>query len=94
MFVNTANHGTLNLRAAPMKTSSVLVQIPYGTELATEKYNDDWMKVTYKRQTGYVMTQFLSSNNPAETSKITKADLKKVYDSLSTTLKLIEEILK
>jgi len=48
MFVNTANHGTLNLRATPMKTSRILVQIPYGTELATEKYNDDWMKVTYK----------------------------------------------
>jgi len=40
------------------------------------------------------MTQFLSSNNPAETSKITKADLKKVYDDLSKALKTIEEILK
>lgn len=94
MFVNTANHGTLNLRAAALKTSTILAQIPYGTELAAEAYNEDWSKVTYKGQTGYVMTSFLSSINPITASKISKSDLKKVYDSLSNTLKLIEEILK
>ena len=90
MFVKTANKGSLNLRAQPSTSSAVLANIPYGTELAAESYNDEWSKVSYKERTGYVMTKFLVESLETDS----KAALQKVYNSLKSTLKTIEEVLK
>jgi len=87
--VNTPNHGTVNLRENPTITSKVLAQIPYGTELEATTYNGDWAKITYQNKNGYIMNKFLTS---VETSN--KSDLQRIYNSLSNTLKLIEEVLK
>ena len=88
VYVKTANKGSLNLRATP--GGKILVQIPYGTQLEAQS-EGEWSKVEYNGKTGYVKTEFLSiSNNKI----ITKDDLKKVYDSLQSTLKTIEAILK
>ena len=84
--VNTPNHGTVNLRENPTITSKVLAQIPYGTELEATTYNGDWAKITYKDKDGYIMNKFLETSN--------KSDLQRIYNSLSNTLKLIEEVLK
>lgn len=84
--VNTPNHGTVNLRENPTITSKVLAQIPYGTELEATTYNGDWAKITYKDKNGYIINKFLETSN--------KSDLQRIYNSLSNTLKLIEEVLK
>ena len=89
-FVNTANKGTLNMRAEPSSNAKVLAQIPYGTELEVEQTTSEWSQTTYGGKTGYVMNKFLGD----KTKIITKDDLKKVYDSLSQSLKLIEKLIK
>ena len=88
VFVKTANKGTLNLRAAP--GGKIIAQIPNGTTLEAQS-EGEWSKVEYDGKTGYVKTEFLSISND---KIITKNDLKKVYDSLLSTLKTIETILK
>ena len=92
MRVNTANGGTLNLRKSPTGSSMILTQIPNGTKLEVEKENDTWVKTTYNNVTGYVMTKYLSEVN--STSNLDKAGLQAIYDSLKTTLSMIEKILK
>lgn len=89
VYVNTANKGSVNLRAEPSKAGKILAQIPYRTSLEAEYYDSTWSKVGYNGKIGYVMTEFLSNGKP-----ITKSDLQQVYDSLKKTLETIEKILK
>ena len=88
VYVKTANKGTLNLRATP--GGKILAQIPNGTQLEAQS-EGEWSKVEYGGKTGYVKTEFLSISND---KIITKDELEKVYDSLLSTLKTIEQILK
>lgn len=88
-YVNTANKGTLNLRATPDSKSTVLAQIPYHTTLEIEYVDSNWSKTTYKDQIGYVKTEFLSTGKA-----ITRSDLQQIYNSLKQTLATIENILK
>lgn len=88
-YVNTANKGTLNLRAAPDSKSKILAQIPYHTSLEVEYVDNNWSKTTYNDQTGYVKTEFLSNGKP-----ITRSDLQQIYNSLKQTLATIENVLK
>jgi uncharacterized protein YgiM (DUF1202 family) len=88
-FVNTANKGTLNLRAEPSASAKVLARIPYGTEIEAEFTNSKWSKVEYNGKIGYVMSEFLGDK-----TSVTKESLQKIYTSLKETLKIIEEVLK
>ena len=85
-YVNTDNKGTLNMRAAPSAKSPVLARIPYGTALEAEMVTDEWSKVTYNNQIGYVMNKFLGESD--------KEILQRIYDSLKSTLQTIESALK
>lgn len=84
VHVNTPNKGTVNMRVAPEKDARILTQIPYQTKLDAIVVDSNWMQVSYDNQTGYVMSKFLSSNSI----------LQEIYDSLKTTLALIEKALK
>lgn len=88
-YVNTANHGSLNMRENPSSGAKVLTHIPYKTILDAEAVNDEWSRVSYNSVTGYVKTEFLS-----ETKVVTQEELQEVYDSLKNVLKTIEKILK
>lgn len=93
MYVNTANRGTLNLRQTPSNTGSIIARIPFGTALNTEKVDDTWSQTSYNGFEGYVMNKFLSEVHNSNNDKDKEA-LKRIYDSLKTTLSLIEEALK
>jgi uncharacterized protein YgiM (DUF1202 family) len=89
VYVNTANKGTLNLRAEPSPSAKVLARIPYHTSLESEYVDNTWSKVTYNDKTGYVKTEFLSNGKA-----VTRSDLEQIYNSLKSTLETIEKILK
>lgn len=91
VYINTENHGTLNMRAEPNTSCVILARIPFKTMLQAEKVNEEWSKVTYDNKTGYVMNKFLSEEEPVSNDK---EGLKKIYNSLKATLKTIEEVLK
>lgn len=90
VYVNTLNNGTLNLRQEASQSTPILAQIPNGTQLEVEQVNNEWGKTTYKEKVGYVMLRFLTNKS----DNINKDDLKRIYNSLSETLKLIDEVLK
>lgn len=93
--VKTGNKGTLNLREKPSTSAAVITQIPYGTEIDLGKEEDGWYQVTFDRHTGYAMKKYLEVKPGNKDEKIiTKSDLQTIYDSLKSTLKLIEGVLK
>ena len=88
VYVNTANKGTVNMRAEPSKSAKVLAQIPYKTTLEAEYVNSLWSKVSYNNKVGYVMTEFLSNGKA-----VTHADLQQIYNSLKEALNMIEKVM-
>lgn len=91
-LIVTANSGkTVNLRQQPSTTSKIIQAIPLTTEVDfIEKTSDQWYKIKYQDKEGYMMAKFLKQKQ----STISQDDLRRVYDSLSETLTLIEKILK
>ena len=82
-LVFTQNGGTLNLRTAPH--GNVIDKIPNNATVEVLSEENEWSKITYKGKEGYVMSSFLTSPD---------SNLLKIYNSLKTTLALIEEELQ
>ena len=57
--VYCADGGKLNLRKTASSGAKVLTRIPNGTALSIIEKGSRWCKVTYKGETGYVMSSFL-----------------------------------
>ena len=80
-FVYVTEKSGLFLRSAPSTTSEKLDLIPYGTKLPGDDINlgygeetimgawGRWEEITYKNQSGYVFTGFLSHINPMKKIK-------------------------
>lgn len=90
LIVTAPNGNTVNLRASPSKSAFIKESIPIKTEVELiEKTSDEWYKIKYKNEEGYMMSKFL-----IKAGAISQEDLKDVYNSLKDTLVLIEKILK
>lgn len=64
-------NGNLNMREGPGRAYGVIVTIPNGSivdVIADE--GQDWVKVQYKQQTGYCMSEFLRKNGNDEMTEI------------------------
>lgn len=91
LIVTATSGKTVNLRQQPSTTSKIIQAIPLTTEVELiEKTSTTWYKVKYLETEGYMMAKYLKQKQ----STITQSDLRKVYNSLSETLVLIEKILK
>lgn len=68
MYVDTANHKTLNLRSHD--TGKVIAQIPYRAAVEVHSFfqSDTCAYVTYNGQFGWVYTRYLNWNRPAKSS--------------------------
>ncbi len=64
-WVNTAS-GSLNLRSEANASSFVLLSIPQFAKLKVEESMGTWTRVTYQGVSGYVMSQFLTYDEPAQ----------------------------
>ncbi|WP_434797186.1 SH3 domain-containing protein [Terrisporobacter vanillatitrophus] len=60
-YVNTS---TLNVRSGASTSYSVLGTLSSGTKIEVISTSDGWSKIKYNSQTGYVSSQYLSSNAP------------------------------
>lgn len=78
------------MRETPFKTGKLICTVPIGAKVTVlSQVDDDWSKIQYNNQVGYMMSQFLTN----ETTYVTKEELQKIYASLSETLKIINEVL-
>ena len=92
LIVTASSGKTVNMRKTPnTRDHNIIYAVPLATEVdLLEKTSSEWYKIKYKNEEGYMMSKFLKSPS----SIISQSDLRKVYDSLSETLGLIEKILK
>ena len=72
MYVDTANHKTLNLRSH--ENDKVIAQIPYRAAVEVHSFfqSDTCANVTYNGRSGWVYTRYLSWNRPAKNSAVNK----------------------
>ena len=65
-YVKTANHGSLNMREVTTVDSMKVGTIPYGERVAIIEYldNNTWARVEYDGKQGFVMTRYLSNEDP------------------------------
>lgn len=84
MYVDTANHKTLNLRS--YENEKVIAQIPYraAVEVHGFFYSDTCASVTYNGQDGWVYTRYLSWNRPAKVSTKSSANTTSAADTEKT----------
>lgn len=90
--VYASNGGAVRMRANPSTNSKILTTIEPNTEVELLEQMSEWSKIEYKGTTGYMMNKFLITESAAST--ITKSDLQKIYNSLKSTLDLMNDILK
>ena len=65
VYINTTS---VNVRSEPNTDSTVLGQVSYGTELEYAGEADGWTQVIYNNQTGYVKSDFISTEKIEQTS--------------------------
>ena len=57
---------TAKIRATASENGTVLVsEVPFGASLARSGKSSEWCKVTYEGQTGYIMTDLITTNGEA-----------------------------
>lgn len=67
-----SSSGGLNMRKGPGASHPVLTSIPQGSQVALiDQQSDEWWKVRYQQQEGYVSAQYLSKEQP-ENSRSSK----------------------
>ncbi len=66
-WVVTKDGDRVNLRRSDSSSGTVLDRLPYGTEVTVLEPGKNWTYVSYKEYTGYISTQYLSSERPAGT---------------------------
>lgn len=60
MYV-TAEHGdTVNMRTDNMIGSALIERVPVGSAVSVLKKGDEWTRISYKGNVGYMMSKFLS----------------------------------
>lgn len=68
MYVNCTPGQTVRLREEPNTEADVLKNISHGTAVQAAPYNTSWYVVQYAGYTGYMMSNFLTANNPGSNS--------------------------
>lgn len=61
-----ASGNGLNLREEPSENSEVIEVLPYGEELNTMEYDDEWTRVLSEDGVGYVDSDWISDEDPSE----------------------------
>lgn len=91
LYVVADSGSTVNLRAEPSTSSQLIQRIPITSSVeVVEKTSTEWYKIKYQTTEGYIMSKFLSNKSHI----VTKTDLRKIYNSLAETLKIIEKVLQ
>ena len=68
MYIQTDNGKSVNVRREPTKNSQAVGTLEYGTPVMSAPASANWAHVRTDSLDGYVMTQYLSSKKPAESS--------------------------
>ena len=81
-YVNTS---TLNVRSGPSTSYLVIGTLSSGTKIGVISTSNGWSKIKYNNKTGYVSSEYLSSNAPDD-SNSTSSSVSKVISMAKTLL--------
>ena len=88
MIVCTEDGGKLNMRSKPGTNGSRIAQIPNGDTVTVVEDLGDWSKVEWGGKTGYVMSRFLTEDEPGgDMISVPRDILEAVYDMIGSLLK-------
>jgi uncharacterized protein YgiM (DUF1202 family) len=74
--------GNLNLRENSNTFSQVITVIPKGTSVTMEENcNCEWIRVSYRGQTGYVYSKYLSAKQPTVSTHVGHSKVKHYTNS-------------
>ena len=74
--------GNLNLRENSNTFSQVITVIPKGTTVTMEENcNCEWIRVSYRGQTGYVYSKYLSAKQPTVSTHVGHSKVKHYTNS-------------
>lgn len=65
MEVTAESGGTVNMRANPDKSGSIVAKVPLGTEIDVLAMDGEWATVMFEGLTGYMMAQYLKAQGEA-----------------------------
>lgn len=66
--VYASNGQPVNMRTTPSKAGKLITKVPVGTTVDVKMNGAEWSLITYKNQTGYMMTDYLDIGNGANNS--------------------------
>ena len=81
-YVNTTS---LNFRSGPSTSYSIIGKLSSGTKVEVISTSNGWSKIKYNNKTGYVSSEYLSSNAPDD-SNSTSSSVSKVISIAKTLL--------
>ena len=58
------NRQDVNMRTKPSTNAALVDRVPVGEEVEVLSHGDDWCKIRWNKETGYMMTQFLIFEEP------------------------------
>ena len=80
--VKSANGAGVNLRAEKSKSSRRIDTIPEGAEVDVLESDGEWKKIIYNGKTGYVMSEFLTTNGDNVTLTLGRSHAEALYAAL------------
>lgn len=94
-ITTATNSYPINMRQQPTTNSTLISKIPLDTIVnVIEIVNDEWVKVEYNGNYGYIMSKFLKTIQEPEKDDFTKQELLTIKEKLEEALSLIDKMLQ
>lgn len=94
-ITTATNSYPINMRQQPTINSTLIGKIPLDTIVnVIEIVNDEWVKVEYNGNYGYIMSKFLKTIQEPEKDDSTKQELLTIKEKLEEVLSLIDKMLQ
>ena len=89
--VTSANGQPVNMRATPNKAGRLITKIAVGETVDVNMEGNEWTLISYKGQTGYMMTTFLHFDNDGyddgnDMIMVERSVLQDIYDKIDMLL--------
>lgn len=71
MYVTATSGKTVHMRKSPSKSTTIIKDLPLGTEVLAGEDINGWREIIHGDEGGYMMSQFLTTDAPGATYKVT-----------------------
>lgn len=87
------NQNAIRIRANPSLEGTVLLAVPVGSDIVIIEELDDWFKIDYMGQQGYMMKKFIEKSE-VEPLSVPEVKLKQMTAKISGLLESLKNIMQ